>query len=81
MRLRLGLVKRRLVPVAVDGPLPEPGAPVLRDGTEVGTMRSRRDGMGLAVLRLDALGSTLACGEARLTARVPGWMRLPEKVA
>ena len=75
-----GLVKRRLVPVAVDGPLPEPDAPVLRDGTEVGTMRSRRDGMGLAVLRLDALGSTLACGEARLTARVPGWMRLPEKV-
>ncbi len=75
-----GLVKRRLVPVAVDGPLPEPGTPVLRDGTEVGTMRSGRDGMGLAVLRLDALDASLACGEARLTARVPGWMRLPERV-
>jgi len=73
-----GLVKRRLVPVAVDGPLPEPGTPVLRDGTEVGTMRSGRDGMGLAVLRLDALDAPLACGEARLTAHVPGWMRLPE---
>ena len=81
-----GLVKRRLVPVAVDGPLPEPGTPVLRDGTElrdrieVGTMRSGRDGMGLAVLRLDALDANLACGEARLSARVPSWMRLPERV-
>jgi folate-binding protein YgfZ len=75
-----GLVKRRLVPVAVDGPLPEPGTPVLRDGAEAGTMRSGRDGMGLAVLRLDALQAELACGEARLAARVPGWMRLPERV-
>jgi hypothetical protein len=75
-----GLVKRRLVPVAVEGPLPEPGTPVLRDGAEVGTMRSGRDGMGLAVLRLDALDAALACGEARLTARVSGWMRLPERV-
>ena len=38
-----GLVKRRLVPVAVDGPLPAPGTPVLGDGREVGTMRSGRD--------------------------------------
>jgi tRNA-modifying protein YgfZ len=75
-----GLVKRRLVPVAVDGPLPEPGTLVQRDGIEVGTMRSGRDGIGLAVLRLDALNGPLACGEARLTARVPGWMRLPERV-
>jgi folate-binding protein YgfZ len=75
-----GLVKRRLVPVAVDGPLPEPGTPALRDGTEVGTMRSGSDGVGLAVLRLDALEANLACGEALLSARVPGWMRLPERV-
>jgi folate-binding protein YgfZ len=34
-----GLVKRRLVPVAVDGPLPAPGTPVLRDGAEVAGMR------------------------------------------
>ncbi len=35
-----GLVKRRLVPVTVAGSLPLPGTPVLRDGIEVGTMRS-----------------------------------------
>jgi len=70
-----GLVKRRLVPVAVDGPLPPPGSPVLHDGTEVGTMRSGLGAAGLAVLRLDALGSSLSCGEARITPRVPVWMQ------
>lgn len=73
-----GLVKRRLVPVAVEGALPPPGTPVMRDGIEVGTMRSGRDAAGLAVLRLDALGHPLVCGDARLTPRVPPWMRLPE---
>ena len=37
-----GLVKRRLVPVRVDGQLPPPGTPVLRDGQDAGTMRSGR---------------------------------------
>jgi tRNA-modifying protein YgfZ len=75
-----GLVKRRLVPVAVNGKLPEPGTPVLRDGAEAGTMRSGRDDMGLAVVRLDALDGPLAAGDARLIVRVPEWMRLAEKV-
>ena len=73
-----GLVKRRLVPVAIEGPLPAPGTPVLRDGVEVGTMRSGRDGRGLAALRLAALHGTLRCGEAVLRPEVPAWMRLPE---
>lgn len=72
-----GLIKRRLVPVSVEGPLPEPGTPVMRDGTEVGTMRSGRDGAGLATLRLDALDHRLSCGEATLTPRIPSWMKLP----
>jgi tRNA-modifying protein YgfZ len=72
-----GLVKRRLVPVTVDGVVPQPGTPVLRDGIEVGTMRSGRDGRGLAVLRLDAVGGGwLACGDARIEPHVPDWMRL-----
>ncbi|MDO9708206.1 CAF17-like 4Fe-4S cluster assembly/insertion protein YgfZ [Paracraurococcus lichenis] len=73
-----GLVKRRLVPVAVEGPLPAPGTPVLADGAEVGEMRSGRDGLGVAQLRLEALdGRALRCGEAALTPRIPGWMVLP----
>lgn len=75
-----GLVKRRLIPVAVDGPLPAPGSPIQKDGVEVGTMRSGRDGIGLASVRLDAIGATLHCAEATLVPSVPSWMRLPEKV-
>jgi len=73
-----GLLKRRLVPVAVDGPLPVADTPVLRDGIEVGTMRSGLGQTGLAVLRLDSLDAALVCGEARLTPRIPVWMKLPE---
>lgn len=75
-----GLIKRRLVPVAVDGPLPPAGTPVLRDGVEVGLMRSGRDDAGLATLRLEALEATLRCGEATLTPRPPAWMKRPETV-
>jgi hypothetical protein len=70
-----GLVKRRLVPVAVEGPLPAPGTPVLRDGSEVGTMRSGVGQMGLAVLRLDAIDGALRCGDATLAPRTPAWMQ------
>lgn len=73
-----GLIKRRLVPVAVDGVLPAPGTPVTRDGTEVGVLRSGRDGRALATLRLEATGAVLACGGARLTPDVPSWMQLPQ---
>ena len=76
-----GLLKRRLVPVVVGGNLPAPGTPVLRNGTEVGTMRSGRDQAGLAVLRLEALREVLTCGDATLTPRIPEWMTLPEPVS
>ena len=76
-----GLVKRRLVPVSVGGELPLPGTPVLRDGTEVGSMRSGLGQSGLAVLRIDALHGVLSCGAATLTVRVPTWMSLPVTVA
>ena len=71
-----GLLKRRLVPVGVEGPLPSPGSVVLRDGVEAGVMRSGLDGLGLALLRLDAVGAALTCGAAVLRAEVPGWMAL-----
>jgi folate-binding protein YgfZ len=74
-----GLLKRRIFPVSVEGGLPPSGTPVLRDGVEVGELRSARDGFGLALLRIDAVadGAALSAGGARLTPRVPGWMRLP----
>jgi tRNA-modifying protein YgfZ len=75
-----GLLKRRLVPVRIEGTLPPRGTPVMRDGLEVGTLRSGQGDRGMAVLRLEALrtGGMLGVGEARLEAEIPGWMRLPE---
>ncbi len=75
-----GLVKRRLVPVRVEGALPPPGTPVLRDGVELGEMRSGRDGRGMALLRLAALDGALECGGAVLHPEPAAWMRLPADV-
>lgn len=71
-----GLLKRRLV--RVEGVLPPPGTPILRDGVEVGSMRSGRGTVGLAVLRLDAMGAALTADGADLRATPPDWMHLPE---
>jgi hypothetical protein len=76
-----GLVKRRLVPVRVDGPLPEPGTPVTADGREVGEMRSGAGDRALALMRLDALGDAaaadagFAAGDARIAPERPDWAR------
>ena len=73
-----GLLKRRLVPVLVEGAAPPRDTPVTLDGAAVGEMRSGRDGLGLALLRLEAMQApALACGGAVLRPRVPDWMRLP----
>jgi len=74
-----GLIKRRLVPVSVEGEMPPPGTPVMRNGAEVGTMRSGRDGRGLATLRIEALAGPLEAGGATLTPRLPAWFALPSE--
>jgi folate-binding protein YgfZ len=70
-----GLVKKRLVPLTVEGELPPSGSPVMLGDDEVGEMRSGRDGMALALLRLEALGKdkALTASGARLTPHKPGW--------
>lgn len=70
-----GLLKRRLLPVRVDGPLPPPGTPVRLDGREVGELASGRDGRALAHLRLDALDrGPLEADGARLAVEWPFWL-------
>ena len=74
-----GLVKKRLMPVEIDGPLPAPGTLVMLGEKEAGEMRSGTDGCGLALLRLDAVekaaksDDALTAGEARLTPKKPNW--------
>jgi len=71
-----GLVKRRLVPVAIDGPAPAPGTIVTADGRDVGEMRSSRDGCGLALLRIDAVfgDKRLMAGTAAIVPTTLEWM-------
>ena len=51
-----GLVKRRLIPVRIlDGDMPAPGTPIIRDDREVGEIRSGVGTMALAMLRVNVL--------------------------
>lgn len=72
------LVKKRLLPVSIDGPPPPPGTAVERDGKAVGTLRSTVDGMGLALLRLEAVESApadaLRAGESKVRPTKPDWL-------
>lgn len=73
------LIKKRLVPVRIEGPAPAPGTPILAGEAEVGVMRSASGGAGLALLKLEAIahGASLAAGAARIEPRQPFWLKLP----
>lgn len=79
-----GLVRKRLMPVEITGPVPPAGAPLLVGDQEMGEMRSAiSDGsLGLAMIRLEALGSearvVLRHGDTQLSPVIPSWMNLPE---
>ncbi len=77
-----GLVRKRLLPVFIDGPAPEPGTPLLLDGKEVGEMRSSCGNVGLAVIRLEHMtgeGVSFTAGDASLTASKPDWMAFQDQ--
>ena len=71
-----GLVRKRLMPVTIEGPAPAFGAPLLLGEKEAGEMRSANGELGLALIRLEALGQgVLTSGTARLTPVKPGWAK------
>jgi folate-binding protein YgfZ len=73
------LVHKRLLPARIDGPLPDPGTPLLVAEKEVAVMRSGQGDRGLALVRLDrlakagGLGQRLTAGEAKVTLLMPDW--------
>lgn len=75
-----GLIRKRLLPVEVCGPLPAPGTPVFLGEREAGEMRSGHGGQALALLRLEeveraaAEGLSFRAGETTLSPRRPSWM-------
>jgi len=77
-----GLIKKRLMPVGIDGPLPAPGTLVMLGAREAGEMRSAADGIGLALLRLEMVdaaaleGEALRAGDATLRVQRPDWMKI-----
>ena len=73
-----GLIKRRLFPVRVEGPLPASGAPVHRDGKEVGEIRSGLGDRALAMLQIDAADGALTADGATLFPERPAWMQIPD---
>ena len=78
MRYR-GLVRKRLMPVRLVGPSPEPGTVIRLDGLDAGEMRSTIDGRGLALLRLERVeqarveGVPLLAGETVVVPEKPDW--------
>jgi folate-binding protein YgfZ len=79
------LIRKRLLPVVIDGPPPPAGTEITLDGEKAGEMRSAHDGLGLALMRLEQVekasasgGGTFEAGEARLTPHKPDWAIFPE---
>ncbi len=73
-----GLIKRRLFPVRIEGPLPASGAPVHRDGKEVGEIRSGQGDRALAMLQIEAVDGALTADGATLFPERPAWMQIPD---
>ncbi len=80
-----GLVRKRLLPVEIDGPAPAPGTAIRRGEVTVGEMRTSIGGRGLALLRLvDAERATagdvpLLAGDARINPLKPDWMQISSR--
>jgi folate-binding protein YgfZ len=73
------LVKKRLLPVTIEGGDVTPGTEITQDGKEAGEMLSSRNGNGLALLRLEAIdnGAALTAGGAVLKPAKPRWLKNP----
>ncbi|MBX9615598.1 MAG: folate-binding protein [Caulobacteraceae bacterium] len=71
---RRGEIKKRMLPIAFEGPAPAPGTEVLNGELRAGQVLTGRDGGAMALLRLDRLEGTLTADGRAVTARRPAWM-------
>jgi folate-binding protein YgfZ len=78
-----GLVRKRLLPVKIDGPAPDAGTPIMNGDKEAGIIRSVHGDHGLAMIRLERVegDAELSAGDAKITVSVPDWVQLPENAA
>jgi folate-binding protein YgfZ len=74
-----GLVKKRLMPVRVEGSLPASGTKIMLGDVKAGEMRTGQGELGLALIRLDQLkaaidtDSAMSTDEAILHPEKPDW--------
>jgi len=75
-----GLVRKRLLPVKIEGDAPDPGAKIFLKEEPVGEMRSHNGLDGLALLRIEALNlqGEFICEKAHLKPYVPFWMHIED---
>ncbi|MBP9692027.1 MAG: folate-binding protein YgfZ [Alphaproteobacteria bacterium] len=75
-----GLVRKRLIPVKIEGNAPGTGTKILLKEEPVGEMRSHNGFSGLALLRIEALSSEgeFVWGDAHLKPHVPPWMHIED---
>ncbi len=71
---RRGTIKNRMMPLAFDGPPPPFGAEVLKGDLRAGEVLSGRDGVAMALLRLDRLDGELTVDGRPVRVRRPEWM-------
>ncbi len=74
-----GIIRKRLMPVRVEGPTPEPGTLIMHGEKEAGEMRSGRDGIALALIRFEVLAEAeassgkLIAGDSTIHPQKPAW--------
>ena len=72
-----GTVRKRIVPVASDAPLPPPGTSIEAGGVALGTLGSVSGSSGLALIRLDRAEEVLAQGQTLTAAGIGVTLRRP----
>ncbi len=76
-----GTARSRLVPIDASSALPAPGAKVMADDRQVGTLRGSHGSNGLALIRLDRAAKAAQAGRALsvdgqpITMHKPAWAR------
>jgi len=71
---RRGAIRNRMAPLAFDGPPPPFGAEVLNGDLRAGEMLSGRDGLAMALLRIDRLDGDLTVDGRPVRLRRPDWL-------
>lgn len=74
---RRGTIKKRMLAITFEGPAPAFGAEVLNGTLRAGEVLSGRDGMAMALVRIDRLEGQLTVDGRAVRVRRPDWLPEP----